>query len=63
MLDAPVISEKATYQEPESGEGRRQPRPEGSSDAETARLIAAVRIAVAGIRHDSNAFLIDERRC
>ena len=49
MLNAPVISEKATYQKPENGKGRSQPWPESSSgDAE-----------VAGIRHGSNPFLIN----
>jgi hypothetical protein len=57
VLNTPIISEKATYQKPESGEGRRQPRPEPGSDTVIARLIAA---GVAWIRHDSTPFLIDQ---
>jgi hypothetical protein len=66
MISPPVISEKPPYQKPESGEGRRQPRPEPGSvrslDAVAARLIVAVRIGVAGVRHDSTLFSIDQWR-
>jgi hypothetical protein len=53
MISPPVISDCPSYQKPENGEGRRQPRPEaafvGPSNAVTARLIVAVRIG--GVRH------------
>jgi hypothetical protein len=43
LIPAPIISDSSPYQKPESGEGRRQPRPESGSvkalDAVTARLI------------------------
>jgi hypothetical protein len=45
-MSPPVISDCASYQKPESGEGRRKPRPEpGLVGVVTAR---AVRIGVAG---------------
>jgi hypothetical protein len=53
VISPPVISDSPSYQKPENGEGRRQPRPEaafvGPSNAVTARLIVAVRIG--GVRH------------
>jgi hypothetical protein len=55
MLNAPIISQNAPYQKPERGEARGQPWPEPGlirpSRAVTARLITAVGIGVAGIRH------------
>jgi len=56
MIGPPVISDKQPHKKPESGEGGGYPRPEppGSVrplDAETTRLIVAVRIGVTRIRH------------
>jgi hypothetical protein len=51
MLNAPIVSEQATYQKPESGEGRCQPWPDAGLVGPSARGVAAIRIGVAGIRH------------
>jgi hypothetical protein len=54
MISPPVISDSPTYQKPENGEGRHQPRPEaGLVNVVTART---VRVGVAGVRHDSVLF-------
>jgi hypothetical protein len=53
MFNAPVISDNAPYQKPESGEERRQPRPKSGLAGPSTRRIVAVRIVVAGIRHVS----------
>jgi hypothetical protein len=45
-----VISEPAPHQQPECGEGRRQPRPETLIDSAGARTpVVSVRIGIAGI--------------
>jgi hypothetical protein len=54
---APIISDSPSYQKPESGKGRRQPRPEAGLVVAT----RAVRVDIAGIRHDSVLFSIDCR--
>jgi hypothetical protein len=53
MRGSPVISDNPSYYKPESCEGCCQPRPGlvGPSAAVTTRVIAAVRIAVAEVRH------------
>jgi hypothetical protein len=63
MINPPIISDSTPYQKPESGEGRRQPWPEhvGPLDAGTTRLIVAVWICVAGVRHVPFPFLASQR--
>jgi hypothetical protein len=51
ILNAPVISNKPPYQKPEGSEERHQPRPHSELVVPSTRLIVAVRIGMAGIRH------------
>lgn len=53
----PVISDSPSYYKPESREGCRQPRPEPLGIV-TARLIVAVRVAVARVGHVPFPFLV-----